>query len=265
MRTLLLSDIHNLTGKADYILKREYWDRVVMLGDMFDSFYDSPELNRNTAEWLKPKLWDDKFIIQVGNHSVNNYHYLAFQDIWCSGYTVFKDIEINKVLNKEDWDRFVWYYILDDKFLLTHAGLHRYFYPSYEPTTIEALDKWMDRETKTAIKHLENKQKYWPYQAGRARGGELPYGGWMWLDTSEYLPIDGINQITGHNPQPNYPIIMEIESGKQYSKFEPIKPSVISPEKYNNGNSINLCIDTHLNYYAVYDDGKLEIKRYSDL
>jgi predicted phosphodiesterase len=264
-KILLISDIHTHIEKADHILKNEEYDKCIILGDIFDDFHDTPEINRKVAEWLKPKLYDNKFIIIVGNHEICNYHQYANERIWCSGYHALKDIEINKVLNNEDWNRFKWYYILDDKFLITHAGLHKYHYPDNQPTDFLTVSKWLDKEIKIAIKSLEHKEYHWIYTAGMSRGGPLQEGGFVWCDIKEFIPITGLHQIFGHTPQITPPKWC-IGNNKNYYQF--LFSNVYSPkiEDYDNKNmSINLCIDTKLNYYAIWNGKELKIKAYSDL
>ncbi len=266
MKTLILSDVHTHIGKVDEILRREPCERCIIVGDFFDQFYDTPETNRATAEWLKPKLYDDRFVILLGNHDFNNYSSWTNEPFWCSGYHAFKDIEINKVLNNDDWDRFKWYYVLDNTFLMTHAGLHRYHYPDCLSSELPVVKEWLDSEVKSAINHANNKEWHWIYSAGFSRGGSLQEGGTLWCDfTREFVPIRGLNQIVGHTPQiagAKWCILDEKSKEKRAQFLFASKYMPKINDYHNKDLSINLCIDTKLSNYAVWDGTEIKIKEF---
>ena len=60
------------------------------------------------------------------------------------------------------------------------------------------------------------------------------------MDWDELVPIPGLNQLVGHTPAQ-------------------------SVRHKKTTTSRNICLDTHLRYYAVFDGGKLEIKSYDAL
>jgi hypothetical protein len=60
------------------------------------------------------------------------------------------------------------------------------------------------------------------------------------MDWDELVPISGLNQLVGHTPDK-------------------------SVRHKNTSTSRNICLDTNLRHYAVFDGGKLEIKSYDAL
>ena len=60
------------------------------------------------------------------------------------------------------------------------------------------------------------------------------------MDWDELVPITGLNQLVGHTPDK-------------------------SVRHKNAPTSRNICLDTNLRNYAVFDGGKLEIKSYDAL
>ena len=60
------------------------------------------------------------------------------------------------------------------------------------------------------------------------------------MDWDELIPIPGLNQLVGHTP-----------ASTVRHKDTPT--------------SRNICLDTNLRHYAVFEDGRLEIRSYADL
>ena len=68
-----------------------------------------------------------------------------------------------------------------------------------------------------------------------SRGGIETYGGIVWCDASEFIPITGINQIFGHTSLP--------------------QPKWINFSDPNTIFSRNLALDVkNADYYAIHDD-----------
>jgi hypothetical protein len=75
---------------------------------------------------------------------------------------------------------------------------------------------------------------------GASRSGDQRIGGINWMDWDELVPIPGLNQLVGHTPDK-------------------------SVRHRNTPTSRNICLDTNLRNYAVFEVGKLEIKSYDAL
>src|ERR1039457_2099753 len=79
-----------------------------------------------------------------------------------------------------------------------------------------------------------------PAGPGVSRSGGQRIGGICWMDWDELVPIPGLNQLVGHTP----------DKSVRHKKAP---------------TSRNICLDTNLRNYAVFDGGKLEIKSYDAL
>ncbi|NIU00684.1 MAG: hypothetical protein GWN01_07025, partial [Nitrosopumilaceae archaeon] len=113
-----------------------------------------------------------------------------------------------------------------DDWLCTHAGLSNNFFNAYS-YPYEEVDEFLGRYS------LDGKLEPRLYNCSPLRGGMDAYGGIVWCDYDEFEPIPGVKQIFGHTADQ-------------------------VPKRYNNE---NICIDTFLMYYAIYDGSKMEIRK----
>ena len=225
MTTLIIPDVHNKHRVAQRIIDSETSDAVVLLGDYFDDFGDSPDAVQATAEWLKATLLLDGITGVMGNHDLP-YRWPGNSALYCSGFSQHKAQAINSVVAKEDWDRLQCFHKVDG-WLLTHAGLS-----SEMPV---ADKKNADACVDAAARH---KQHPW-LLVSRFRGGLSNVSGPFWQDWRETM-VTQQNQIFGHTPD-HQPRTREATiSGKLYHA---------------------VCIDTHLHHYALLTDGDLSVKQ----
>lgn len=226
MKTLIIPDIHTNFSVVDKVVEKEKADRVCLLGDIFDQFYDTPQQNREAAKWLKGCGYDWCY----GNHDLS-YGFLN-PDLKCSGYTVAKDFAINETMNLTDWEKGKFFIWVDD-WLLTHAGLDvRHVPPLYG----KEFKVWLDDQNTKARALLNSQENHWFWMAGKARGGSCQVGGLTWCDFDrEFEPIPELRQIFGHTPQ-------------------------AEPAYYKHKGSENICLDTHLNHYILMEDGDYQVK-----
>lgn len=245
-RILIVSDPHQNMGKLRHILKAEDYDQAVVLGDWFDSFYyDKVKDVKDTCETIKEYIVKPDFITLLGNHDA---HYL-YDNRYCmsSGFNGTKSklirsqfgSDFNSIRQKFEWYTWV------DKWLCSHAGIHRYHFPPNQKLSKKALTIWLDDQANFARNNLFMGAKHWFYVAGKGRGGPNMYGGIIWLDFNcEFEAIPEVEQIVGHT-----------QGHKVVSKFLPDNPS--TPH--------DICIDSELNEYLIIDNGMIEILKYSDL
>jgi len=246
---LVLSDPHQEINKLETILKRENYDKVVCLGDFFDSFsHNSEEDAIKTCKFLKKYLFEPNFFTTIGNHDIS-YLWGYTQHTQCSGYYRWKD----KLITKEFGsfmpairEKFLWYLFLDDR-LLSHAGLHPSFLPPNQKLDKISLSKWLDEQVEQAEISLSANGRHWMYRAGYGRGGSQSVGGLDWLDfDTEFEPIEGLPQVVGHSSHTN--ILPHSTEGS-----------------FDENIWQNIDIDCHLNQYLLIKDNKLTIKKFSDL
>lgn len=234
METLLvISDVHNRVDRVEKIIANAGADKVILTGDYFDDFGDSHIDAQKTAEWLKESLTKENRIHLVGNHD-QCYIYFNHPYTRCSGYTESKRKVIYEVLTRKDLNKLKFFHF-EQGYLFTHAGLHSGFLP--KNLDIKDLESFLIQENKMALKALEDNDPHWFFMAGYARGGISPVGGLTWLDFNrEFYNVAGVNQVVGHTPQKE-------------------------PRWIDN----SLCLDTHLNHYAIISNANVKIFKYTDL
>lgn len=271
-KTLIVPDIHCEWQKAEKIMTKVDADVIIQLGDVFDSFGDNPELVKDTAEWFVHSVNQPNRIHLMGNHSQN--YAFNYSCLRCSGYAQWKYFMINDVVSKDVWNKVKWYCWLNDKWLLTHAGLHKINVPrsiskfhNDQPRYIKKINDYLDHHIQEGIRHAATGQNYWLFNAGYARGGSQKVGGIVWCDHyQEFRPVNGLWQIYGHTPQQREPSWWVKKSNKlkliPSSEFQ----FSINDVSDNPNNSYNLCLDVIGNlHYAVWNGKSLSIGSYKDL
>ena len=227
-KTVVISDIHNKYWMAEGIIELEHPDKVVFLGDYFDSYGDDAnETSYHTARWLSESVEKKNRVHIVGNHDLT---YLSKGRFSCSGYNEFKLWTINKWMNKEKWNKLVSHCWVGD-WLCTHAGLSNLIFKKY------GIDRTVQQfmlECEDELRSLDMNGT--SFMCSNARGGLDQYSGIYWCDYDEFRAIPDINQIFGHTRQDKV----------RWSRA---------------GNSQNICLDTGLqDYLVLYEDNMPLIK-----
>ena len=121
MRTLVIGDIHNEWQLAEQIIKDSIkdYEEIVIMGDYFDSYYDTLELAESTALWVLEKMKEPKIVLLFGNH---DFHYFFYKNVSVrgSGYSRNKATVINRILKRGDWHKLLFYY-LSQGFVFSHG------------------------------------------------------------------------------------------------------------------------------------------------
>lgn len=256
--TLIIPDVHHKWETAEKIIKAVSPTQTIFLGDYFDSFEETPETVFNTAEWLVQSVKDPTRIHLTGNHDM---HYMyANRYFQCSGYTQWKYHHINDVVNWDTWSKLKQYHVIDNTWLLTHAGLHKHYIPDNifklipndKEKLFVSLSEYLNEEI---IKGMRNQS--WVFKAGSIRGGDQLYGGINWCDSREFIPTKGINQIFGHTVNSFIRWKNIVDDKLEQSLYEYLNPSI--DRLINPNNSYNLCLDTACHNYATWDGHILKI------
>jgi Calcineurin-like phosphoesterase len=249
-KIVIFSDVHHEVRKLDKILTSESADINICLGDWFDSHVRSiPSDYQFTAQYLLNYLNYESNITLFGNHDLN--YLFDAESARCSGYSHANYLNIGSIISDRRsklQEQFKWFVVLDNCWLLTHAGIHPLWLHNggISEISLASVDAFLASQSETAIVNLRRKQPHWFFNAGAARGGRQ-VGGIVWLDfNNEFVPIQDLQQIVGHTHAKK--IRCHAEEG------------LIDPLQAN-----NICIDTNLNEYLVATNGKLEIKKYIDL
>jgi len=104
--------------------------------------------------------------------------------------------------------------------LCTHAGLSYEFFKAYRLG--RSVNEFLEYYSSSELRHRL-------YNCSSSRGGRDAYSGIVWCDYEEFVDIPDIKQIFGHTCR-------DLRQTKNH-----------------------ICIDTRLNYYAVYD-GEMKVK-----
>lgn len=247
MTILILPDCHLNWRVQDKIYQYELPDKVVHAGDIFDQYFDSPELNAQAAKWFKKRLYDPKWIFVKANHD-RHYTPPLRTVTCCSGFSEEKYKAINKVLIPEDWARQKWYHI-ENNILFTHAGLSSTY---VENGDIKQVEKNLIDDIDHAERELDRNRPYWLYNAGRSRGGKFPVGGILWCDVNEFKATKGLCQIFGHTPD-----------GPKFIDYNNKQRYIEDGEKFDLRKGGNFMLDSREGWwYGLIEDNILTVKRF---
>lgn len=227
-RLIIIPDIHNKCDKAEEIIRIENPDKVLFLGDYFDSIGDDISDADNTSKWLAKSIKQNNRTHLIGNHDLN---YMTYNPkLKCMGYDSLKHKVIEE--NNIEWYRLKLFCWIDD-WLCTHAGFTNQFYTQKKKETSSVDEIMQMSEFDLANIHDENYTHDY-FQIGTTRGGTCLAGGIVWCDYDEFVDIPGIKQIFGHTRD-------DTIRHKKTSKSE------------------HYCIDTRLNHYAIYRNHEMKI------
>jgi predicted MPP superfamily phosphohydrolase len=180
MKTVVIGDVH---GRSLWklIVNQENPDRVVFIGDYFDSFdIKGEEQLNNFLDIIEYKKSNGKEVIMlIGNH---DYHYFPeIGDTGTSGYQAMFSYQINPVLDANREHLQIAYQF--DEFLFSHAGISSKFLDS-----VFGVNGW---KLETMVEQINELFKYKPltFSFGEAVSIQKlsyldPYG-----DNEEQSPI----------------------------------------------------------------------------
>lgn len=198
MTTIVIPDLHNKVDWVEKWLSGQKYDKVIFLGDYFDSFYDTPQIAELTASWLKESLKHSNRVYLLGNHDMSymiNPNFNRMID--CPGWNIDKHIRINQILDRADWNKLRPVYS-EQGYMLSHAGWHKNILPVRCDLSHEQL---IDFAEKGLAKVKQGLSCYVFNSGKRMDHTQFFTGGITWLDWwEEFEDIDGLKQIVGHTP-----------------------------------------------------------------
>lgn len=191
MKILALGDIHG-HDKWQEIIENETYDKVVFIGDYFDSF-SVPVIDQvdNFYKILEFKRSNpDNVILLCGNH---DYHYTGLSRSQCSGYKHSLHVNMEIALNKcIDNDEIVACYV-HDNFIFTHAGLSKTW--CLENNINSSITK-VEEELNSLFKNKKGAFDF--VHSGDYYGNSIHQGPfWIRPESLHQDKIDGIH-IVGH-------------------------------------------------------------------
>lgn len=225
IRTIIIPDIHTKFKIAESMIKRESPDRIVFLGDYFDTYDETEQDTRDTARWLAMSLEQSNRIHLVGNHDL---HYMTSNPAFiCSGFSEFKKHIVDSY--NISWNKMTPYCYVGN-YLCTHAGISKQFFEEYGADSLMGFMEQSVAEL-TRIDDVYAPQKF--FQVGVSRGGPHKNGGIVWCDYNEFTDIPGIRQMFGHTRD------SEVRQNKDH-----------------------ICLDTVLHHYAIYQGNEMTIREF---
>lgn len=188
MKTLVIGDIHGRT-QWKYITANEEYDRVVFLGDYFDSHENvsHEEQLKNFEDILTFKSdTPDKVVLLYGNHD-HSYYYSER----CSGYNPEYADRISEIIKEADQLSYLQAVYIQDDIIMSHAGVSQYWLQN-----IARLDSPADITLKDLSIFNFN------YVTGVDYYGDTISQSPIWIRTKSLVsnPVEGYRQIVGHTP-----------------------------------------------------------------
>jgi hypothetical protein len=196
-KLLIIGDIHTHYSKVERIIsKYQKTHKFIFMGDYFDQFGDTPEINASTAHWLKTQMQErPDWVYLVGNHDEV---YKPYTSCMCSGFSTQKKTAINEVMTIENWDK-LRYFHYENGWWFSHAGItkHWFAHPMKEGITLENVQRSIDNAIK--MQHAgQGDNAIWA--SSFARGGRHVVGGIVWQDWRDLELIPSFKQVVGHSP-----------------------------------------------------------------
>ena len=196
-KLLIIPDQHTHFQKVRRIIDKFYkTHKFIFIGDEYDQFGDTPEINAAMAEFMKETMNEfPDWVYLYGNHTV---HYHPQFNVMCSGFSTAKKTAINEVLTIEDWNKLK-YFHFENGYWFSHAGITKYWFqhPMKDGLQIDNVQKIID-ESIIKLESGDYENAIWA--ASYKRGGSSPVGSITWQDWNDLELIPEIRQVVGHTP-----------------------------------------------------------------
>lgn len=201
MNLIAIGDIHGKTKWNKIVEKEKDTDKIVFIGDYFDSFDIHPyaQLN-NFLDILKFKRENmDKVTLLIGNH---DFHYFNHVNNRCSGHNPNYAKEFGEILQIALDDDLIQMSYQHENLLFTHAGVSSTWANNNKIDYKRGVN--ISEQINTLFK--ENPEAFY-FTEGRNFSG---YGDdicqtpiWIRPKSLNKKPLSNYIQIVGHTGQPN--------------------------------------------------------------
>ena len=212
MKVLVCGDIHcrvdELTAAFNKFLREKY-DKIIFLGDYWDSFDRSNNDMIRVANMLlsMKRQYKDQMILLIGNHDVP-YLRLDPSGFRVAGFRPLLHPTLYHILAPQRND-FQYAYGIGN-YLFTHAGVQLNWYIDHFKLIQEwgckmGLDIFKVSEFWMVLDGIGQTRDFEIlFECGEKRGGKYyEKGGPLWCDIDEILtsgPVPGFHQVVGHSP-----------------------------------------------------------------
>lgn len=212
MRTILIGDTHgHKTWKE--IVNKELFDRIVFIGDYFDSFtINTEDQVNNFLDIIEYKKTSNKeVVLLIGNHDL---HYITGEN-GTSGYQRIGKYQIEPIIEANK--KYLQMAYQFDNILCTHAGVSEEWLKKHIPETDDAFLHIADQ--------INDLWKYKPdaflFDGWNSYGddiGQTP----VWIRPislmrdSKNIKKQGIIQVVGHTHQEKIDILGKSTGGKYF-------------------------------------------------
>lgn len=232
-KILIIPDVHLKFDIVHRILEKEYdnVDKIVYLGDFFDSFEKGQEMLTDFAcrYLLDNILFDPKSIVLLGNHDAPVWFPNCPKWMKNFGFTQEKANIYERYNMAAAMDKIKFFHI-EDNFVFSHAGMHKDIFCDWQGNFDVAKIETMCEEARIC---LQSQQNHVVTRPGSRLAIWDKVGGLIWADwEDEFEPIPGIHQILGHSCSVSEPYRTKMGKG-----------------------SVNYCLDCYLEYYFILENG----------
>lgn len=213
MKTVALGDTH---GRINWkrVIRKEKPDRVIFIGDYFDSF-DIPAIDqiRNFEDIVKYKKEADvEVFLLIGNHDHHYFPEVGYTGT--SGYQSGAKYNLESIVNEHREHLQICYAM--DEFLFTHAGVGGAFLDK-----VYGKEGWKIEEIPQLLQELWKKDPRYFIFSGRDGYGDDMGQTPIWIRPRS-LMRDGLDikktwiQVVGHTHQPSIDIKGKSTGGRYY-------------------------------------------------
>lgn len=196
-KLLIIPDQHTHYGKLERIISKFHkTHKFIWMGDEYDQFGDTPELNSSMAKFMKDTMNEfPDWVYLYGNHTLIYHPHFSCM---CSGFSSQKKTAINEVMSIEDWDKLK-YFHHENGWWFSHAGITKYWFqnPMSGGITIENVQRIID-DSIIKLKQDNHSNAIWA--SSLTRGGKHIVGGILWEDWRDLELIPNFKQVVGHSP-----------------------------------------------------------------
>jgi len=199
VKTLVIPDLHCRHHRVEEIIAAVNPKTTVFLGDYFDKFHDTPEMNAATAKWLHRSIRTPGRVHLLGNHDLGYAYDQPRLQVPRHGWSRKKFDAINQHMTDLDWAVMSVFYTGEREFILSHAGLQISHIPPM--LDLDTLPQWIADQEHDFFETMKLGLDHWFLDRGPVRGGQHNFGGPFWADFKEHQVIPGWHQVVGHTPK----------------------------------------------------------------